>query len=375
MEKLRQMQPASRNHAKAPMQPPPPSPDSDCDTPPVYDCDTWQEYREPDSQHMPVDGVSDIAFSDGDIVENIPQVLHNPKWNSAMLRFFKRGHRKEPSTKIPSLHYNWIFFASLDGGVQFVTKRGQRPAAQEHRLWIVSPQKSHCFVCGPETERIVLAFPSVSPLLQKMCASEGFLSCNLTEADVHFLRTFGEEIDRHFHSPNPKSLLIFEKALNELSLLLLRDHNFDSFSPLSLQRSGRIERAINFYLDNLSDRPKIDVIAQHAGVSVAHLRRLFHEVFNQSPTTILIKLSLEKAIQQMMTTTDTLDAIAEAFGFKSSSNFTRVFHKHYGCPPSTWRNYVSPLAKTRGKNERKLLEMEITLGTGHDLKPAPAQGS
>lgn len=278
-----------------------------------------------------------------------------------MLRFFRQGHRKEASPKVPSLHYNWVFFMALDGPVSVMTSRGKLPPPESQRLWMFAPERPHCFVCGPETERIVFAFSTVGPLLEKLAAQSGSLSIALSDSEIAHWREFGQEIGQHFMAPSMKSLLIFEKALNELSLLLVRDMDFEPFSPLTLESVERVERAIGYYTEHLKERPKLPQVAASAGVSVAHLRRLFHEVFSKSPSAILTRLRLEQAVQRLLTTTDTMETIAENCGFQSASQLARAFQKYYGCSPNAWRHYVSPLAKKRGKNEHAELTQGLAL--------------
>jgi AraC-like DNA-binding protein len=278
-----------------------------------------------------------------------------------MLRFFRIGHREEESPRIPSKHYNYVFFAALDGPVQVMRKRGKPSKPQYANLWLFPPQTAHCFICGPETERMALAFSSVSPVIEKLCSSEGYLECQLTKKDILFWRDFGRTIEEHFLAPSSKSLLVFEKALAELSLSLVRDREFSPFSSLAHETTDKIDRAVRYYFEHLGEQPKMVAVAEAAGVSEAHLRRLFHQVFGQSPANFLNRLSLERAVQLLLTTSDTMEVIAASCGFKSASDFTRVFQKHYGCPPNVWRHYVSPLAQKRGKNERAKADRTLIL--------------
>jgi AraC family transcriptional regulator len=280
-----------------------------------------------------------------------------------MLRFFRLGHRTEKVPKIPSKHYNYVFFAPLDGSVQVMRQRGKLPEPERRKLWLFPPHTPHCFVCGPETERIVFAFSAVSPILENLLKQETFLESSLTDNDILFLREFGGTVGEHFLNPSAKSLLIFDKALNELSLMLLRNRDFAPFNSFAHETTGKIDRAVHYYIQHLQEQPKIASVAQAAGVSEAHLRRLFNQVFGQSPASFLSRLGLERAVQLMITTNETMDSIAAECGFTSASDFTRVFQKHYGCPPHVWRQHVSPLAKKRGKNERAETDRTVILKT------------
>lgn len=278
-----------------------------------------------------------------------------------MLRFFRIGHRTVKVPQTPSKHYNYVFFAALEGPVQVVLKRGQVSKPECHKLWLFPPQTEHCFICEPMTERMVLAFSSVSPVVEKILKEEPFLECALSQQDIKFCRSFGRIVENHFLSPSAKSLLIFDKMLTELCLMLLKDREFPPFNSLAFETTDKIDRAIRYYTEHLSENPKIASVAHAAGVSEAHLRRLFHQVFGQSPTSFFNRLGLERAVQLLLTTSETMESIASECGFMSDTDFNRVFHKYYGCSPHIWRKHVSPLAKKRGKNERAEIDRSVIM--------------
>ena len=82
---------------------------------------------------------------------------------------------------------------------------------------------------------------------------------------------------------------------------------------------------------------KLARAAAEAHISVSHLRRLFQIYFRKSPKFVFDNLRFEVASTLLATSTATLDDIASQTGFRSVTDFCRVFKKRYGHPPNEWR--------------------------------------
>ncbi|MDP3073015.1 MAG: helix-turn-helix transcriptional regulator [Opitutaceae bacterium] len=98
-----------------------------------------------------------------------------------------------------------------------------------------------------------------------------------------------------------------------------------------------MDHIVTWYKEHLHEAPKLERIAKEAHVSVSHLRRLFHEYFRKSPKLVLDNVRLETASALLATSTATLEDIASRTGFRSITDFCRVFKKRYGHPPNEWR--------------------------------------
>lgn len=268
-----------------------------------------------------------------------------------MLRYFKYGLRSSSNSSIVSANFNWCFFAALKGPAQLKFSSGKPLPSRTNRLWLVSPKVAHAFICTPTTERAVLHFTTVPTLIEQICLESGYLEVTLTPEDVVMLRKLVSDLNGYYQAPTPASLLFYEKTLFELSLLLIKDWDFKKFSIFNTDIVERVEKAIKWYMDNIERRPTMLAVADAVHVSVAHLRRHFQQVFNQSPAKILTRLSLEKATQILVTTSDSIESTARQCGFESGSAFCRIFQKHYNCSPNIWRHYASPAAHKRGKYE------------------------
>jgi AraC family transcriptional regulator len=108
----------------------------------------------------------------------------------------------------------------------------------------------------------------------------------------------------------------------------------------SLDYVGRVNRAIDFVLQNLDQSLQLEVVAKAAGFSPFHFHRVFRSVVGESLHEFVKRVRLERALvllsrQNWKTRRrPSLTDIALACGFDSSSDFSRSFKQRYGVPAS-----------------------------------------
>jgi len=97
-------------------------------------------------------------------------------------------------------------------------------------------------------------------------------------------------------------------------------------------------RAADRMLERLGDREMhLTDVAEHVGVSAAHLRRLFHAVYGVPPISYLQQMRVQQAKRQLIETDQSIEKIAGNCGFCNAYYFSRVFKSLTGTPPSIYR--------------------------------------
>jgi AraC family transcriptional regulator len=110
-------------------------------------------------------------------------------------------------------------------------------------------------------------------------------------------------------------------------------------SSKSVDYVDRVNRAINFILQNLDQPLKLEVVAKAASFSPFHFHRIFRALVGESLNEFVKRIRLEHAIALLSRKTwatrrQSLTEIAFACGFASSADFSRCFKQRYGVPPS-----------------------------------------
>lgn len=81
----------------------------------------------------------------------------------------------------------------------------------------------------------------------------------------------------------------------------------------------------------------LNEIANQSGITDTHFRRLFKQFYGVTPITHITNLRLRKSKMLLSHTNLSVDEISKKCGFNEYSYFTRLFKKHFGMPPSNWR--------------------------------------
>lgn len=260
-----------------------------------------------------------------------------------MLRYLGLGPRSLGDYPRPShRRVNWEFLAVIRGKCAPTLENGEPAVPVADRLWLFPPGYVHGWQGerGRKCEVVVLHFNTVPAALERAVKDRGFLVLPLKAADRVFLRALAESLKPHYWQPVGVSDIYTERALMDLSLLILRDLT-DSRQPHRVGSSmGQVVAAEDWLREHVAERPSIAQAARAIGVSPSHLRRLFRKVRKTSPKQAQQKLKFENAMQLMAGSRVKLAQVAMECGFKSASNFCRAFKAFNGSTPAAWRREI-----------------------------------
>ena len=277
-----------------------------------------------------------------------------------MLRYLGYGQKDFSEDPILVMNrFNWEFYACMRGRMRPTGLQGGGEVfCAEPRLWVFPPHHPHGWESRGKVDRAVFHFTSVPEVIRESCAKDGYFSLPLERTDVEMIRRLGKSLEPCFRAPSPAALLLFERALIDLSLLLLRGRDFGATLPLETVAIERAERTTEWYISHLHERPTLKRLADVMHLSVAHLRRQFRLVYGKSPHAVLMQLRLEKAAQYLANTGDTLDVIARRSGFNSASDLCRVFKKRLKVYPNEWRTQVAGREKPEHQVRRLVARVD-----------------
>jgi AraC-like DNA-binding protein len=148
-------------------------------------------------------------------------------------------------------------------------------------------------------------------------------------------------------SPSPKTPLVAPASLSSEARRMVADRLSGALFGLLWEeceevRTSLLLTAPGWFLGlirNIYRQPALSLAEQatEAGVSVAHLRRVFHRFLGTSPQEYLGRVRLELAQQRLVSTGDAIPVIAHSVGFASVAHFTVKFAAYYGMPPAAYR--------------------------------------
>lgn len=100
-----------------------------------------------------------------------------------------------------------------------------------------------------------------------------------------------------------------------------------------IRLSPRLAEAIDLMQNNIEDPLSPHDVAQHVGVSLRQLERLFKKYRDSTPQRYYLKLRLENARQLLLYTSQTGLEVAIACGFTSHSHFIKSYRDVYDKTP------------------------------------------
>jgi len=107
--------------------------------------------------------------------------------------------------------------------------------------------------------------------------------------------------------------------------------------PTPCCRDFRVRKSMKLMSQKLGAEIVLDDIARYAGLSRPHFYRLFRNQTGLTPNLFLNTLRMERAIEALTETSDSVADIGFNLGFASQSSFSRFFATNVGMAPSDYR--------------------------------------
>lgn len=108
--------------------------------------------------------------------------------------------------------------------------------------------------------------------------------------------------------------------------------------------SYRVHRIIDAMLADPAAEHSLAELAQQAGITEAHLCRVFKHAVGRSPHQYLIDIRLDRARELLASGALPMSRVAEKSGFAGQSQFARAFRHRFGETPSSFRRRSTPAA-------------------------------
>ncbi|MER7762250.1 AraC family transcriptional regulator [Streptomyces sp. NPDC097619] len=161
--------------------------------------------------------------------------------------------------------------------------------------------------------------------------------------DFHFtdplLTLLVQRLAAEYEGPGPVDTLYTESLVQAAAAVLLR-RNAAGRAP-DPRTGGLLPRRLAELRDyihlNLGRRISLEELSSVAGVSSAHLNRLFRASVGETPHQYVLRQRVERARSALLHSDDSIADIAVAHGFADQSHLTRVLRRATGLTPGVLR--------------------------------------
>jgi transcriptional regulator GlxA family with amidase domain len=109
--------------------------------------------------------------------------------------------------------------------------------------------------------------------------------------------------------------------------------------PLRFQvrAKGRLADLAAWIPSHLGGDLSVEALAARVSYSGRHFQRLFKATFGVTPADYVEGLRLDEAVDRLLNSSLTLDAVAHSLGYASDAAFRRAFERRFGIVPSAYR--------------------------------------
>ena len=144
------------------------------------------------------------------------------------------------------------------------------------------------------------------------------------------------EIIAEYKNKSPVSDLVISGNLYKLCAAILM-HNQSSTSVVHKKSALQIEKALELVYYHYAEDLSIEKAASVTGYGKSVFCKNFKRFTGMSFHAFLNNYRISTACYLLLETDMTVDAVANAVGFKDAKSFSRVFKESTECPPSQYR--------------------------------------
>lgn len=169
----------------------------------------------------------------------------------------------------------------------------------------------------------------------------------LSSTDVNLLRSSFQYL--LFSERNPADISIGIQFLTCFLFNLIYQQPIETNSPSLVD--SRIQRAINYIQENISEPLPVETLASISGLSVSRFKCKFKEVVGYPPAEYTTLQKIDVAKHTLETSDVCITDLAFNLGFSSSNYFSSVFRKVMGCTPREYRKQFLSQGKLSTANQ------------------------
>lgn len=232
----------------------------------------------------------------------------------------------------------------IEAGKMTLECEGETKTLQANDIFIIFPNTDHRVVShSDDIKRVSFRFLDKSNSAAFSC---GYTFCNPSDAIKKDIFHNISQIFRHV-SENDASFGIYriKSCLGITVSYIIREitegskdlrvQNASRPTPTRLDRLVTLDR---FFSEHYSDHITIDSLAKELHYSKTHINRLLNEYWGVSFSEKLASTRIEKAQRFLVSSSLSINQIAEKCGYTTLRGFEMFFKKHVGMPPHKYRS-------------------------------------
>jgi AraC-like DNA-binding protein len=246
---------------------------------------------------------------------------------------FCRMHARELGAR-KSFHHRFVLCCNVHGSSAITLILGEVALRLSPSRYILFPPHQLHTYAGLDDREIAILFVTFETDDEDMLLHLGNRIMEITPAVRTALSGFVEEYTGDGAARHGSLVVLAAQALLETIIGNDRDSSVEAHLPIPTPLREAMLR-----LSGL-ESPTVIAIAREAGLSEAHLRKLFKKHIGVSLGHYLTEMRQNKARSLLGASDESVSRIAERCGYKSVYAFSRSFHTFNDCTPSHYRERI-----------------------------------
>ncbi|PLR39676.1 4-hydroxyphenylacetate catabolism regulatory protein HpaA [Chimaeribacter californicus] len=217
-------------------------------------------------------------------------------------------------------------------------------------LFILTPPSvPHAFITGPDSDGHVLTVRQelIWPLIERLWPGKSqainqtgiCLSLESSPDTLEALNHYWPLMAAEFARPAPGREPLLIALAQGIFTQVLREAPPEEGTACSVRGEMRQFQRFNRMIDDhFRQHLTVPDYARELGISETRLTEMCRRFANQSPKRLIFERVLREAKRQLRYSTDSVNQISYALGYKDPAYFARFFHRLAGCSPSQFRH-------------------------------------
>lgn len=263
-------------------------------------------------------------------MKNSRTTLISEQFNARII-MMKVAHLTYPE----HLHQQYELLLVLEGSVEVIAENNVWRANAGDLVFIGS-ETIHAYYSSSASKMLMYAiYPQQAPQFAEQLAGAQALSCFVPSViDDSTVRTLIQ--DWSAHSPEDGLSLALQ---TNLLLSRVMDALSRQPRPAPIRSFPQpLREALSFISNRLPENITMDMLAEHAGVSLYHLSHLFGQTLGLSFSDYNAILRINAARRMLVQTDRSVTEIAQRCGYANNRTFNRNFIRVAGVTPSEYRD-------------------------------------
>jgi len=157
------------------------------------------------------------------------------------------------------------------------------------------------------------------------------------EINLLLMRIYVQLSDDRFHGTMPLWLSQLEEWSARLKQTFSDIVELMDYSKVEISHAQSVAAVRNYINDHMKEEITLASLAEQFHFSPQYLAKKFKEEYGTTIMSYLTQLRMDKACSLLIHTELTIHEVAEESGFDELNYFSKVFKKHFGMSPSSYR--------------------------------------